>query len=130
MKKYIKKIKGAQTKLERAVQREINRQYEPGYSLADWLGELMQYGCQSGIVGKMIYYRDTLPFYKRHKVEINELLYSMLADCGLKNPAELFGEKWEPDDPLALDTLNQNLLAWFAFEETARKLAALNGIEV
>ena len=35
----------------------------------------------------------------------------------------------DSDDPLALETQNQNLLAWFAFEETAFQLARVNGID-
>ena len=38
--------------------------------------------------------------------------------------------RWETDDPLANDTYNQNLLAWFGFEETAHQLACELGIEV
>ena len=36
--------------------------------------------------------------------------------------AELFGDKWNNDDPLALDAMNQNLLAWFGFETVASNL--------
>jgi hypothetical protein len=43
-------------------------------------------------------------------------------------PSELFGDKWDKNDPLALDTQNQNLLAWFGFEEMAFKLAGSAGI--
>ena len=42
----------------------------------------------------------------------------------------LFGDKWETDDPMALATFNQNLLAWFGFEETARRMADALGWEV
>jgi len=42
----------------------------------------------------------------------------------------LFGDKWDKSDPFADDTNNQNLLAWFGFEETARRLADKNGIEI
>ena len=36
--------------------------------------------------------------------------------------SELFGNKWDKEDPLGRDDYNQNLLAWFGFEETLRKL--------
>ena len=41
---------------------------------------------------------------------------------GLYSPTELFGDKWDKEDPLAQDDFNQNLLAWFGFEETLRNI--------
>ena len=41
---------------------------------------------------------------------------------GLYAPSELFGDKWDKEDPLAQTTCNQNLLAWFGFEETLRNI--------
>lgn len=35
----------------------------------------------------------------------------------------MFGDKWDEEDPLAQNTFNQNLLAWFGFEETLREVA-------
>ena len=72
--------------------------------------DVLYHGCQSGIVGELIYYTDTVRFYKQYKEEINSLLY------------ELFGDKWDKEDPLAQDDFNQNLLAWFGFEETLRNI--------
>ena len=80
----------------------------------------MHYGCQSGIVGELIYYADTVRFYKQYRQEINELLYRIMEEMGSYAPADLFGDKWDKEDPLAQDTYNQNLLAWFGFEETLR----------
>jgi len=92
---------------------------EDDYSERDILRHLAENGCQSGMVNGLIYYSDTCAFYERHKSEISNLLRDMLDDCGL-SVSELFGEKWDESDPLASDTTNQNLLAWFAFEEVAR----------
>lgn len=86
------------------------------------LEDLLAYGCQSGMVGELIYYSDTYAFYEKHCKEINALLAEMLDNTGCKAPAELFGTKWDSTDPLALDIQNQNLLAWFGFEEAARQL--------
>lgn len=82
--------------------------------------DVLEHGCQSGIVSSLIYYDDTTNFYDNHKAEINALLY----DLGIYNPSDLFGDKWDREDPLALDVLNKNLLAWFAFEETLRQIAS------
>jgi len=126
-----KTLKGAQTPLERRVQREINSMaadYDDG--AAGVLADLMQGGCQSGFIGSLIYYKDTVAFYRKHRREIAGLLAEMIADVGSPGPDGLFGDKWDTRDPLAQEDLNQNLLAWFGFEETARKLAGDNGIEV
>ena len=74
------------------------------------------------MVGFLIYYSDTVRFYKRYREEIDTLLYEEMEDVGLYSPSELFGSKWDKEDPLGRDDYNQNLLAWFGFEETLRKL--------
>jgi len=127
----MKKIKGANTRLERVVQKTIN-QHSEGYEngATGYLEDLMQHGCQSGMVSGLIYYSDTLKFYKAHKKEIKALLVETLEQTGYTDPIGLFGDKWDKTDPFADDTNNQNLLAWFAFEETARILADRNGIEI
>ena len=86
------------------------------------LEDLLAHGCESGMVGELIYYTDTYAFYKQHCKEINALLSEMMDSTGCKSPAELFGTKWDSTDPLALDIQNQNILAWFGFEESARQL--------
>ncbi len=119
----------ATSKLEKEVSR-IVRRHSHGYEgknqaarIAEFMTDLNYGGCESGLAGELIYYRDTLPFYRRHRAEINALLVEALRDIGgTLSPADIFGKKWDADDPLALDTINQNLLAWFAFEETARRL--------
>lgn len=87
------------------------------------LEDLLAHGCESGMVEELIYYTDTCVFYEKHKAEINALLAELLDNTGYTSPANLFGDKWDSTDPLALDSQNQNLLAWFGFEEAARKIA-------
>ena len=117
-----------ENKLEEAVRREINRQAD-GYTVEGVLNDLMQGGCQSGMMGSLIYYADTVKFYRKHKADIKALLLEALDDTG-STPAELFGDKWDKEDVFAEDQYNQNLLAWFGFEETARILAYRAGIEI
>tara|TARA_R110000824_G_scaffold92591_3_gene224502 strand:+ start:238 stop:600 length:363 start_codon:yes stop_codon:yes gene_type:complete len=83
------------------------------------LKELIDHGCQSGIVSDLIYYHDTSKFYQRNKQEIGVLLADLLDNCGC-TIHQLFRD-WDQLDPLANDTHNQNLLAWFSFEETAMR---------
>lgn len=84
--------------------------------------DVLHYGCQSGAVSFLIYYSDTVQFYKRYKDEINDLLSNLMAETGLYDLSDLFGDKWDKDDPLICDDFNQNLLAWFGFEETLRTI--------
>ena len=88
----------------------------------DIFTDVLYHGCQSGIVGELIYYSDTVRFYKQYRSEINELLYDTMNGTGLYAPSDLFGDKWDKEDPLAQDDFNQNLLAWFGFEETLRNI--------
>jgi hypothetical protein len=120
-----------ETELQTIVREWINESAEDYDSGVEGvLKDLMYGGCQSGMVSELIYYSDTLEFYNKHQTEINEMLTSLMGDTGVSSPAELFGDKWANDDPLALDQTNQNLLAWFAFEETAQQLASEAGINL
>ncbi len=85
--------------------------------------DVLGHGCQSGYVGHLVYYSQTTAYYKEHKEEIDELLYDTMDECGIYVPSELFGDQWDEEDPLAIDCCNQNLLAWFGFEETMRNFA-------
>ena len=40
--------------------------------------DVLHYGCQSGVVGELIYYSDTVCFYKQYRQEINALLYELM----------------------------------------------------
>jgi len=120
----------SETKLERVVRVWLNNKganYENG-----WRGaykDLAYGGCRSGLVGKLIYYADTVRFFKRHRKDIIALLNEMLDSTGHEGPKALFGDKWDDEDPLADEQFNQNLLAWFGFEEAARNVALANGYE-
>ena len=84
--------------------------------------DVLHYGCQSGTVGFLIYYRDTVAFYQKYRSEIGKLLCDEMRDTGLYAMTELFGDRYDEEDPLANETHNQNLLAWFGFEETLRRI--------
>ena len=84
--------------------------------------DVLHNGCCSGVVSELIYYYDTVRFYKQYRQEINEMLYNIMNETGLYAPSELFGDKWDKEDPLAQDDFNQNPLAWFGFEETLRNI--------
>ena len=87
--------------------------------------DVINCGCKSGVCRDLVLYEQTKRFYETYKHEINELLYKSDYD----NLADLFGGDWDVYDPLALEENNQNLLAWFGFEETITNIAYKFGIE-
>lgn len=120
------------TPLQEYVRHSINR-YTEGYKdtgVKGYLDDLMTGGCESGIVSELIYYTDTVKFYKKYKAEIKELLKDAMANSGVTSCAELFGDKWDDSDPFCEEDNNQNLLAWFGYEETAYLLAGRAKIEL
>lgn len=95
----------------------------PDYSNKDYIfRDVLEHGCVSGMVSELIWYSQTTAFYKRYREEINELLKDCMYSTGLYSMKDLFGKNWDDEDPLIIDTHNQNLLAWFGFEETLRNI--------
>lgn len=92
--------------------------------------DILYNGLQSGIIGELIYYSDTLAWYKKHKKDIMQMLKETMLSLGAKSPAEVFGRNWDEDDPFAEDTHNQNLLSWYSFEEVTREIADRLGYEI
>jgi hypothetical protein len=85
-----------------------------------YLEEVCRQGCESGIVSRLIYYHQTIAFYKDHQDEIGSLLRGLMMETGL-SIRELF-KNWDMEDPLANSTNNQNILAWFGYEQIAQEL--------
>jgi hypothetical protein len=117
----------AENKLERFVKSWINEKAQDYEDVRGVYEDLMHRGCASGYVSDLICYADTGAFFKKYKKEISVLLKEAVENCG---PVDLvFGDKWDKEDPLAYEYQNQNLLAWFGFEETARALFYRAGIK-
>ena len=115
--------KATSSGLEKDVLEYILNRWDEYDDKTDIFRDVLKYGCQSGCVDYLIYYSDTIAYYEKYKDEICGLLYDTLVNCGLKCPFDLFGDKWDNSDTLALEAENKNLLAWFGFEETMRNIA-------
>lgn len=118
----------ADTDLEKAVLQWINKNaenYENG--VIGVAKDLFYGGCASGMVSEMCYYSDTVKFYNEHQKDIDQLLADLIDSTG-ESVSSLFKD-WDESDPLCRDTNNQNLLAWFGFEEAARNICDRAGIE-
>ena len=76
----------------------------------------ISYGLSSGIVGSMIYYKDTTKFFNLYRKEIEKLWQEFSFETGMKL-SDL--RDFDESDPFIRDTSNKNLLAWWAYEEIA-----------
>ena len=84
-----------------------------------WIKDLLNHGCVSGMVGKLIYYVDTHAYYDKHYDNIEELITELEENTG-ENVCD-----WNKDK-----SDRKNFLAWLGFEEMARKIADKIGVEV
>ena len=84
-----------------------------------FIGDLINHGCQSGMVTELIYYADTIKFYDKFEDDIEDLISENMEGLGIETR------------PLFIESLNgsaenmtqeKNLLSWFAFEETVRRI--------
>ena len=73
----------------------------------DFFTDLLEHGCVSGMVSGLIYYVNTHKFFDKHYEQIEKLRQDYEEHTG---------------EPLKIEYDLKNFLAWFAFEETARKL--------
>lgn len=97
--------------LDAAVATDILAQDDP----IDWLQGLLQNGCVSGWVNDLIYYVDTHAFYDKHYDEIEDLRVDYEDSIG---------------EPLRIKSDLKNWLAWFAYEQTAQRIADKLGIDI
>jgi hypothetical protein len=84
-------------------------------NIRDFFSDLLQHGCECGMIGSLIYYVDTHKFYDKNYYEIEELRNEYEDSIG---------------EPLTIKGDLKNYLAWFSFEETACQLANELGFEI
>jgi hypothetical protein len=84
-----------------------------------YMKDVSKHGCSSGVVGELTYYEDTVKWFEDYKTEINELLSEIENSHGT-TMFDLNG--FDKSDSLVLGQNNQNLLAWFSFEEVTYRL--------
>ena len=82
---------------------------------ATFFHDILCYGCISGMVSWLIYYKDTHRFFDMYYHEIDELREEFEDSTG---------------EPLQIKGDLKNMLARFAFEETAYRMACEMGLEV
>ena len=103
------------TRLEKRVLSIINQEDEP----LSFINDVLYGGCQAGTVGELIYYTDTIKWFKLYRHEIADQVRYMMDETGV-NLYTLNG--WDKSDPFIRETNNQNLLAWFSFEQVCNDI--------
>ena len=89
--------------IEQEVLNEALRQDDPEI----WFKDLLQHGCVSGMIPKLIYYYQTAKFFDKHYDQIDELRDNYQDETG---------------EALKIEGDLKNCLSWFAYEEVARSL--------
>jgi hypothetical protein len=117
------------SKLTKSVITDLLSYSTDNYDICCHIKDTLNHGCQSGTVGSLIYYSDTTKFYNKHKADIMVMLQDCMQNLGVNSPYEVFGDKFDKEDYFIKDTQNQNLLAWFGYEETLYHICNKLGIE-
>jgi len=84
-----------------------------------YLEEVTINGGQTGIISSLIYYNDTNAFYDRNEQEIEDLIQEYKEELGYKSRCEFMNSLNGQAEDLIQE---KNLLCWFAYEETAKKI--------
>jgi len=112
----------AKTGLEKAVAEWLNERADDyDGDPCGPLRDLFQGGCASGMVGGLVYYKDTCKFYNDHKEDIWNLVNDRAEEMGSANPFEFLAGLNHGGNLGSVDQV-ENFLAWFAFEEAARNI--------
>ena len=117
MKNYKKQLKKiiviTENKLTKHVASYILENYSSNDEIKCFFEDLSRGGCESGMVGDLIYYNDTKAFFLKFESEIEDLKEELEDSLG---------------ETLKIKGKITNWLAWFGFEETARNLSNELGI--
>lgn len=135
-----KNKEGLKEQIEKIISKEINslKKYVAEYiidsiydysNIKDFFRDLNQHGCVSGMIGSLIYYKDTSKFYDKYENDIEELLDLYRDECGYKNRLETMASLNGADNVGSMEQ-EKNLLAWFGFERQSQLLADEIGLEI
>lgn len=119
--KNLKQLKKSATKLEKRCINYVLDKWKEYDDKTQIFTDVLYHGCQTGCVCFLIYTDDCVEFYQKYQKEIDELLHEIMFETGIHNLKKIFNA-WDEDDPLGREKTNQNLLAWFGFEETLRDI--------
>ena len=113
LKTKLKKLKSS-NELKNYVIDYILDDYKTDDEIKCFFSDLLNNGCQSGMISTLIYYKDTKAFYVKFMDEIHELIEELESSMGvsIKTNGKIY-----------------NFYSWLAFEETARNLSNEIGLD-
>ena len=97
---------------------ELKEDYKPE-EYKGYLKDVLQNGCESGVVSSLTYYYQTGEFHDRHQVEIWDMVYDHAQNEGL-NCMEYIAEMRGSE--IGTMTQLKNKLAWYAYEQKVFEL--------
>lgn len=90
-------------------------EYENG---EEWIKDLMNGGCSSGFIGKLIYTKDAQKYYDKHYDAVEDIISDL---------EESIGQSIDASNKSKID--HKTFRAWVAFEEMARNISQEIDIE-
>ena len=99
-------------KIKEKFQEIYNSNIEAYEDADEFKSDLLQYGCVSGMVSELIYYKDTVSLYDEFEDECIEWLNEQIEQTGLR-PDQLFRDWYNSIN----SDLNKNTVIWAMFEE-------------
>ncbi len=111
----LRKIRENEDGIRRYIADYVLEYRQDDEEIKSFFHDLLSHGCCSGMVTGLICHADTWQFFDRFYEEIEELRNDFESEIG---------------EPLRIEHDLKNFFAWFAFEETAFRLANELDIEV
>lgn len=103
-------IEESSNQLEKYALDYLLKNFEDDHQRQNFINEVLNYGCQSGIVSELIYYKDTHHFYDRFYLEIETIRRRYENMTG--SPIHVKGDL-------------KNFYAWFGFEQAIQQIQFL-----
>lgn len=122
LKEIIETLQNSDSGIKNTIAEDLSS-YETEDDAISYLKDVCQYGGVSGCITGLIYYADTNKFYDDNEEEIETILDEFKDNCGYKTrPEAIMHLNGSAEDI----TQEKNLLAWMAYEETARNVLMEN----
>ena len=96
------------------------RSKESNITIKEAAEQITTYGRHSGLVEELIYTKQCVAFFRKHKKDIAEIVLEHQKEYGYAFLQSIQG--WEKEDVFIESDINKTVLAWFAFEETCRQI--------
>ena len=112
----LKKVNQFNTKLEKRVINDLLATKLSTTELKYYINDIVNYGCVSGCVSSLIYYKDTTRFFNNYRQEIFKML---------KEPEKIIfyfdSSSWL--DQKRYTTEEKNNIVWFIYENIIYRIA-------